>query len=83
MSKRHSSMHVSDHPARKGTFALSVLRGAATATEIYARHEYVYPHSSTRSALRGDWECVGSTISSSMGRIREEATKAQGKKRPV
>ena len=83
MGKRHASMHATDRPARKGMFARSVLRGAAAATEIYARHEYVYPHSSTRSALSRDWERVGSTISSSMGRIREEATKSQGKKRPV
>ncbi len=83
MGKHHSSMRVADHPARKGTFVRSVLRGAATATEVYSRQKYVYPHGSTRSALRRDWERVGSTISSSMGRIREEATKAQGKKRPA
>lgn len=83
MGKHHTSMHVADRPARRGAFARNVLRGAAAPTEIYARNEYVYPHSSTRSALRHDWERVGSTISSSMGRVREEATKAQGKKRPV
>lgn len=36
----------------------SVLRGMASFVDAYVVHDYSYPHKSTETAMRGDWERV-------------------------
>ncbi len=50
-----------------------LLSGMAASVAIYSTHQYVYPHRSTTSALRGDWQRIGADVSRVIAREVEKA----------
>ena len=50
-----------------------LLSGMAASVALYSTHQYVYPHRSTTSALRGDWQRIGADFNKVITREVEKA----------